>query len=195
MRRTARFQGSLFASFALLLAVAIGPAGCASEVDTDDDGAGDDVEEVDTTMQPLSACTIAGGASGAAAGFAVSAWWATGACAGGTLVTTAGVATPICVVPATAAAAGTLAAVVAGGAAFLACNQLSGWVQARRQSASGTYQVRCNIAGPWGKPQCNGSVTASGSSCSEAKAAADAKIPAGCYKRHCHETGGGKYCR
>lgn len=194
MHRTQTFKGSLFASLSLLLVVALGPAGCASEIE--DDAADDDVvEEVDTTMQPLSACTIAGGASGAAAGFAVSAWWATGACAGGTLVTTAGVATPICVVPATAAAAGTLAAVVAGGAAFLACNQLSGWVQARRQAASGTYQVRCNIAGPWGKPQCNGAVTASGSSCSEAKAAADAKIPAGCYKRHCHETGNGKYCR
>ena len=184
-----------FLTTATLLLAAVGPSGCAAAQD-DLDGLEDGPEEeVATTEQPLSACSIAGAAAGAAGGFAVTAWWTTGACAGGTLVTTAGTTTPICLVPAVGAAAATLASVAAGGVAYLACDHMSGWVQARRQSAGGTYTIRCNISGPWGRPECNGAVTASGSTCAEAKEAANRKVPAGCYKRHCHETGGGPRCR
>lgn len=97
--------------------------GCASDASQDiqDDPQGEEPEAVGETQQELNGCAIASSIAGAATGFAVSAWYTTGACAGGTLVTTGGAATPICVVPAAAGAASVLAGVAAGGIAYMAC--------------------------------------------------------------------------
>lgn len=103
-----------------LLVGAASATGCAS---APVDEPLEEPEVAETTEQPLTTCAVASTVAGAATGFAVAAWYTTGACAGGTLVTTAGVATPVCVIPAAAGAAGVLAGVAAGGIAYLACTE------------------------------------------------------------------------
>ena len=110
--------------FSLVLVAAaistVANTGCASNADPDLE---DEPEEADSATQALNGCAVAASWAGAATGFGVTAFYAAGACAGGTLVTTAGTTTPICVVPAAAGAAGVLAGVAAGGVAYLACAQ------------------------------------------------------------------------
>lgn len=99
--------------------VVIANTGCATDVSEEVE---DEPETVGETQQELSGCAVAASFAGAATGFGVTAFYAAGACAGGTLVTTAGTTTPICVIPVAAGAAGVLAGVAAGGVAYLACS-------------------------------------------------------------------------
>lgn len=104
----------------ILITTTIALGACAS---APDDEPVDEPETAITLEQPLSACVVASSVAAAATGFAVSAFYTAGACAGGTLVTTAGTTTPVCVIPAGAGAVAILASVAAGGIAYLACSQ------------------------------------------------------------------------
>jgi hypothetical protein len=83
-------------------------------------------------------CAIGATAAGALAGAAVWSATTTGVCVSGTLVTTLGTTTALCLVPATAAAATFIGGLVVGGVYYLACQNAAGTMDKVRVRVKGS---------------------------------------------------------
>jgi hypothetical protein len=102
---------------------------CGGLAEPEDGNAADDVERTAQQNPTVNGCAVWSSVSAAAAGASVVLASATGACAVGTAVTTGGIATPICVIPADATGIAILTALGSGTATYLICKNAPNWLE------------------------------------------------------------------